>query len=55
MEENTITFHAKHNGEENKEIIKITQGKFYWLGEEIEDKYEVYERFNEWLKLAENK
>jgi hypothetical protein len=41
----TITFQT--NGDE---IIKITEGKFYWKGEEVEDAHEVYERLNEWLK-----
>ncbi len=36
-------------------IIEITKGKFYWRGKEVKDKYKVYERFNEWLKLYEFK
>lgn len=34
---------------ESEPIIKIEKGKFYWKGEEVEDKHQVYERFNEWL------
>jgi hypothetical protein len=43
-----IVFSAKQ-----EEVIRISQGKFYFKGEEVEDKYQVYERFNEWLKMAE--
>ena len=41
--------------EESKpvEVIKMSKGKFYFRGEEVEDKYEVYERFNEWLTIAQ--
>jgi len=43
------------NGErEPEEIIRIEEGKFFFKGEEVVDKYQVYERFNDWLKLAEN-
>jgi hypothetical protein len=31
----------------------LAEGRFYYRGELIEDKYQVYERFNEWLKMAE--
>ena len=44
----TIRFYAKQ-----EEVLKISQGKFYYKGELVEDKYQVYERFNEWLKMAE--
>lgn len=40
------------DSETPKEIIKITEGKFYWKGKEVKDIHKVYERFNEWLKLA---
>ena len=36
-----------------EEVIRISQGKFYFKGEEIEDKYQVYERFNDWMREAE--
>jgi hypothetical protein len=49
VQESIIRFSAKQ-----EEIIRIAQGKFYFKGEEVEDKYQVYERFNEWLTLAEN-
>jgi hypothetical protein len=47
-QENTLRFYAKQ-----EEILKIAQGRFYYKGELVEDKYQVYERFNEWLKMAE--
>ena len=48
VQENTIRFSAKQ-----EEVLKISQGKFYYKGELVEDKYQVYERFNEWLTMAE--
>jgi broad specificity phosphatase PhoE len=48
LETPTIRFSAKQ-----EEVIRLTKGKFYYRGEEVEDKYQVYERFNEWLKMAE--
>ena len=48
VQENTIRFSAKQ-----EEVIKISQGKFYYKGELVEDKYQVYERFNEWLTRVE--
>ena len=44
----TIRFSAKQ-----EEVIRLSEGRFYFKGEEVEDKYQVYERFNEWLKMAE--
>jgi len=45
---NSITWRV-----EGEEVIKISEGKFYWKGEEVEDVHNVYERFNEWLTRAE--
>ena len=41
-------------GDDIKPIMNITNGKFYWKDEEIDDIHNVYERFNEWLTKAEN-
>ena len=49
-EANTIQFYVSGTPEP---IMKIKQGTFYWKGEAIEDKYEIYERFNDWLKQVE--
>ena len=49
VQENTLRFYAKQ-----EEVLRLAKGKFYYRGEEVEDKYQVYERFNEWLTLAEN-
>ena len=48
-----LWFSAKNpdTGEEEK-LIEIKKGSFFWKGEEVEDKYQVYERFNEWLRAA---
>jgi hypothetical protein len=43
---NTIYFNLDN---EVKPIMKISNGKFYWKDEEIDDIHNVYERFNEWL------
>ncbi len=48
-EESSIKFFAKTT----EEVIRISKGTFYYKGDEVEDKYEVYERFNEWMTLAE--
>jgi hypothetical protein len=47
--ENTIYFSLKN---EVKPVMKISNGKFYWKDEEIDDIHNVYERFNEWLTKA---
>ncbi|MFZ4103759.1 MAG: hypothetical protein ACOYKI_03420 [Sediminibacterium sp.] len=49
--ENTIYFSLI---KEVKPVMKISNGKFYWKDEEIDDIHNVYERFNEWLTKAEN-
>jgi len=46
--ENALRFYAKQEA-----VIRLSEGRFYYRGEEVEDKYQVYERFNEWLKMAE--
>jgi hypothetical protein len=48
VQENTLRFYAKQ-----EEVIRLAEGRFYYKGELVEDKYQVYERFNEWLKMAE--
>ena len=48
IQENTLRFYAK-----TEEVIRLSEGRFYFRGEEVEDKYQVYERFHEWLKMAE--
>jgi hypothetical protein len=48
VQENLLRFYAK-----TEEVIRLAEGRFYFRGELVEDKYQVYERFNEWLKMAE--
>jgi hypothetical protein len=48
-----MTFHVTENNEP-VEIIKITKEGFFYKGEKVEDAYNVYERFNEWLTKAEH-
>jgi hypothetical protein len=38
------------DGTTNEPIMVIKKGKFIWKGEEVEDVYNIYERFNEWMK-----
>lgn len=33
-------------------LIILRQGKFIWKNEEIDDVHQIYERFNDWLKLV---
>jgi hypothetical protein len=47
--ENSIYFTLKNEAEP---IMKISNGKFYWKEEEIDDIHNVYEKFNEWLTKA---
>ena len=37
----------------NEVILRISKDGFYYRGELVEDKYQVYERFNEWLTRVE--
>ena len=48
VQENTLRFYAKQ-----EEVIRLAEGRFYYRGELVEDKYQVYERFHEWLKMVE--
>jgi len=48
VQENTLRFYAK-----TEEVLRLAEGRFYYRGELVEDKHQVYERFNEWLKRAE--
>jgi hypothetical protein len=51
LNENSLTFHLKENLELT-EVIKITKDGFFYRGERIDDIYNVYDRFNEWLSGA---
>ncbi len=51
LNENSLTFHLKENSEIT-EVIKITKDGFFYKGERIDDIYNVYDRFNEWLSSA---
>ena len=48
-EVNNIIFYTN----DKEEIIRLSKDGFYYKGEKVEDKYQVYERFNEWLKNQE--
>jgi hypothetical protein len=51
LNENGLTFHLKENSELT-EVIKITKDGFFYRGERVDDIYNVYDRFNEWLSGA---
>ena len=34
------------------ELIRLEKGKFFWKGQEVDDKNKVYERFSEWMDEA---
>lgn len=53
-EKSQILFFGK-SPNDKEEMIKLSRDGFYFKGEKVEDKYQVYERFNEWLKQAEAK
>jgi len=63
MEENTIKFSIKDPDyvcPENQlsnppsiEVLRISKEGFFYKGERVDDIHNVYERFNEWLKLSE--
>lgn len=49
-----IQFYIEKDGE-NEMIMKLSRGKFYWKGKEIKDVRGIYERFDEWLKTADQR
>jgi hypothetical protein len=49
-EKNSIYFKTD---DDVKPIMKISNGKFYWKDEEVDDIHNVYERFNDWLTRIE--
>lgn len=40
-------------GNQTKELIRLEKGKFFWKGKEIKDVNKIYERFSEWMNMAE--
>ncbi len=52
-EESKISFRAAKPGELDV-TMEIKKGKFIWNGKEIKDVNKIYERFSEWMTLAEN-
>ena len=49
-EKNSIYFRI---ADDAKPIMKISDGKFYWKDEEVDDVHNIYERFNDWLTKVE--
>ena len=49
-EKNSIYFKTDNDV---KPIMKISDGKFYWKDEEVDDVHNIYERFNDWLTKVE--
>lgn len=48
IEEKSISFYTG-----SEVVIRLEKGYFWYKGERIEDIHKVYDRFNEWLGLAE--
>jgi hypothetical protein len=38
---------------DKEEVLRISKDGFYYKGERVDDIHNIYERFNDWLKLAE--
>lgn len=45
----SIQFNVGHSP-----IIKLERGKFFWKGKEIKDVHMIYERFSQWMRIAES-
>ena len=52
-EENEIILTATNKENVKEDIIKISSEGFFFRGEKVEDTHDVYNRFHEWLKNAE--
>lgn len=44
-----IIFFGKYPNDK-EEVMRISKEGFFWHGEKVEDKENIYERFNQWLK-----
>lgn len=58
MEDTSLKFNPQPNSiifntAEGKEMIRLEKGKFFWKAKEVKDVNKIYERFSEWMKLAE--
>lgn len=51
----TLTFKISNEQNEMEEVIRINREGFFFKGEKVEDVHNVYERFNDWLNMAENR
>ena len=47
-----LTFHLLEEGK-HVEVLKISKDGFYYKGERVDDVNKIYERFSEWMNLAE--
>lgn len=50
--ESKLTFTILEGGE-SINVLEMTPEGFFYRGERVDDVHNVYERFNEWLTLAE--
>jgi hypothetical protein len=48
----TLIFNTEEGGN-LVEVLKISKDGFYYKGERVEDINKIYERFSEWMNLAE--
>jgi hypothetical protein len=49
-----LNFYIPEDGK-NVEVLKISKDGFYYRGERVDDINKIYERFSEWMNLAEKK
>ncbi len=47
-----LNFNLQVDGK-NVEVLKISKDGFYYRGERVDDINKIYERFSEWMNLAE--
>jgi len=38
---------------EDKPVMRLSEGKFWWKGEEVKDVNNIYKRFCQWMDKAE--
>jgi hypothetical protein len=50
--DSSIIFFGKYPNDK-EEVLRISKDGFYYKGERVDDIHNIYERFNEWLKLAD--
>ena len=50
--EGKLVFGAEYPGGK-EEVLRLEKGKFFYMGQEVKDVNKIYERFSEWMSLAD--